>query len=472
MTAFIHDDFLLTTSTARRLYHAHAAALPIIDYHCHLDPRDLGSDRRFDNLAQLWVTSDPYKHRAMRIAGVPEAKITGGASEREKFDAWAATVPLTLGNPLHHWTALELKRYFGVDTLLSAATAEAIWTTCNAQLPEPTYSALGLLAQRAVACVCTSDRLLDDLAVHAACSEQARAPRVLPSLRADDVVAIESETFLPWLRDLAAATRTPIRNLDDFRAATIVRLEIFARAGCRLSDHALDAFQYRPTSDTTAAALFARRLAGEVLSSDDTIALRSALLRFLGTEYARRGWIMQLHLGAQRQTSSRLRRLAGPAGGYATIGNACDLPSLCAWFDDLERAEALPRINLYPLNPTDFVPLAVLTGSFAEDGVAGKLQLGPAWWFNDHAAGMRAQLEALANHGLLATFIGMTTDSRSLLSLSRHEYFRRVLCDYLGEQVERGILPRDETVLASLVTRLCHDNAHAALKLGATVSSS
>ena len=465
MRPFIYEDFLLRSETARRLYHDVAQAAPIIDYHCHLDPRDLAADRRFENIAQLWVTSDPYKHRAMRIAGVPERAITGDATEREKFDRWVATVPQTLGNPLHHWTALELKRYFGLDEPLSAATAQQTWDACNARLAEPGFSARGLLAQRGVECVCTSDRLLDDLSSHAAIAREGGALRVLPSLRSDDVVAVESPEFSVWVRQLGAATGIAISDYDAFRAAVGKRLDVFAAAGCRLADHGLDDFSYVSLTEADIAVLFARCLGGESLSVADATRLRSGILRFLGADYARRGWIMQLHLGAQRRTSSRLRRVAGPAGGYAGIGRACDVPSLVAWLDDLEGAGALPRTILYPLNPTDFAPLAVLAGSFVEDGVPGKLQLGPAWWFNDHAAGMRAQLEAISNYGLLSVFIGMTTDSRSLLSMARHEYFRRVFCDWLGEQAEAGALPSDFTELGALVRAISGDNARRYLSL-------
>ena len=465
MSAFIHEDFLLGSKIARRLYHEVAESLPIIDFHCHLDPHDLAADRRFANLAQLWVTGDPYKHRAMRIAGVPERLITGVATEREKFDAWAATVPQTLGNALHHWTALELKRYFDIDEPLTAASAGRIWAAANARLAEPGFTARGLLAQRNVVCVCTSDRLLDDLSSHAAIARAGEALRAWPSLRADDIVAVESPEFPAWVRQLGEATGVVIGAYDGFRAAVARRLDIFAAASCRLADHGLDDFYYVSVTEADTAALFAQRLGGEVLSVTDAMRLRAGILRALGAEYARRGWIMQLHLGAQRRTSSRLRRLAGSAGGYAGIGRACDVPSLVAWFDDLEGAGALPRTILYPLNPTDFAPLAVLAGSFVEDGAPGKLQLGPAWWFNDHAAGMRAQLEAISSYGLLSVFIGMTTDSRSLLSMARHEYFRRILCTWLGDQVASGTFPADESALGALVRDLAGANARRALHL-------
>lgn len=403
MNEFIHDDFLLKTPPARRLYHEFAAALPIIDYHNHLDPRDLADDRRFENLTQLWIAGDPYKHRAMRIAGVPERLITGEAGDREKFEAWAATVPQTLGNPLFHWTALELKRYFGITELLSPDTAGALWATANEQLRAADYSARGLIRRANVECLCTSDRLLDDLQPHARLAKSGFATRVLPSVRVDDDATFDQSLL-------------------------VERLDIFQQMGCRLADHALVEFDGK-------------------------------LLRILSREYGRRDWILQLHIGAQRRTSTRLRNLAGPAGGYAAIGPCCGIPGLCRFLDDLEREGCLPRTILYPLNPADFAALAALTGSFAEDGVRGKIQLGPAWWYNDHALGIRAQLEAIAAHGLLSTFIGMTTDSRSLLSMARHETFRRVLCDWLGDQVEAGALPDDDGLLGPLVRAVSYDNA-------------
>ncbi len=403
MTEFIHDDFLLKTRTAQRLYHEFAEGLPIIDYHSHLDTRDLADDRAFENITQLWIASDPYKHRAMRIAGVPERLITGDATNREKFDAWAATVPQTLGNPIFHWTALELKRYFGIGEMLSPENAGCVWEQCNEKLRAPEFTARQLIARVNVECLCTSDRLGDDLQAHARLANSDFKTRVLPSLRVDELPTGD-------------------------RASIVERLDFFHRMGCRVADHALVEFD-------------------------------SEMLRFLGCEYGRRGWIMQLHIGAQRQTSTRLRSLAGPAGGYATIGNSCDIPNLCRFLDDLEKEGYLPRTILYPLNPADNAALATLTGSFAEDGVRGKIQLGPAWWYNDHAFGIRNQLDTLANHGLLSTFIGMTTDSRSLLSMTRHEYFRRVLCDWLGDQAEAGMLPADEEMIGGLVRAITYENA-------------
>ncbi len=464
-TPFIHDDFLLRSRAARILYHDYAKTAPIIDYHCHLDPAELAADRRFANIAQLWVTSDPYKHRAMRMAGVHERAITGSASDREKFDRWAATVPMTLGSPLHHWTALELKRYFDLDVPLSPATADLVWESCNAQLAAAGNSARGLLTRAGVACVCTSDRLIDDLAFHNAIARTGGALRVLPSLRADDLLAVDSPEFVAWLDALGNATGGAVRDYDGYRAAVGLRLDEFGRAGCRLSDHGLDDFCHEPVTEADAAGLFATVLRGGTLTPLEGKRLRTALLRFLGSEYARRGWVMQLHVGAQRRTSTRLRTLAGAAGGYSGIGMGCNVPALIAWLDELESADALPRTLLYPLNPADFVPLAVLGGSFVADGVPGKVQLGPAWWFNDHAAGMRAQFAAMANYGMLAVSIGMTTDARSPLSMVRQEYFRRIFCDWLGEQVESGALSSDLVETGQLVRNVCFENARRFLSL-------
>lgn len=463
MPDFIHNDFLLGTQTARRLYHEHAAGLPIIDYHSHVATADIAADRAYTNLTELWIAPDQYKHRAMRAVGVAEHFITGGADPHETFLQWAATVPRTLGHPLYHWTAVELKTYFGIVEPLNPDSALRIWEACNEQLSEPSHRARGLLKRTNVECVCSSDRFLDDLAAHHALADTPGAPRVRPSLRADDLLAIEATTFPQFARDLGFAAKVSVDDLAGLITAMERRLDVFAAHGCRLSDHGIDHFDYRQVSQATTATLYARRVAGETLTSADAAQLRSGLLFTLGTAYARRGWTMQLHLGAQRQTSTRLRTIAGPAGGYATIGGTTEIARLCQFLDDLECTGALPRTILYTLNPADNAAFATLTGSFTQEGVEGKIQFGPAWWFNDHALGIRQHLETLAHHGLLSTFVGMTTDSRSLLSLSRHDYFRRVLCDYIGEQVEHGRFPTDDALLADLVRRIGYENARSFL---------
>jgi glucuronate isomerase len=459
----LSEDFLLTTSFSRRLFHEYARDLPVVDYHNHLDTRVLKENRPFANLARLWVTNDPYKHRAMRIAGVPEAEITGPAEDRVKFDRWAATVPLTLGNPLHPWTRLELARFFDLHDPLNAAKADGIWDAANAQLTKPTHAPRAFLERARVAIACTSDPLLADLADHAALAAgHTGGPRILPSVRPDDLLAFDSPDYPAWLEKLSTTTGISVSDYDSLWAALSARLDAFEAAGCRLADHALDAFIYSETSDEKAAVLFALRLGGKALEPIELIRLRSALLRRLGADYARRNWTLQLHLGAQRLTSSRLRRLAGPAGGYACPGSPGDIASLCGLLDGIETAAGrLPRTILFPLNPADYDALAVMTGSYSADGVAGLVQLGPAWWFNDHDHGIRRHIDALSRHGLLATWVGMTTDSRSLLSMVRHEYFRRVLCEWLGQQAAAGSMPDRAEELAPLILAICHDNAAA-----------
>ena len=449
-------NLFLNTTLAWRLYHDCAAGQPIIDYHSHLSVAKLAADRLFETLTELWVTYDPYKHRAMRIAGVPESLITGSmTSPREKFDAWAATVPKTLGNPLWHWTALELECAFGIREPLSPQSAERIWNEANARLQTQECSARNLLSRFNVSCVCTSDGLLEDLGAHRKLAASGYAVQVLPSLRGDDIVSLERS----WLERLGDVTGVTINSFEAFCEAVRQRLDAFEALGCRLADHALDAFAYVSVKETATADLFARRLLSKTFSEGDSLKLRSAILHFLGCEYGRRGWVMQLHLGAQRRTSSRLRRLVGPAGGFAASGKACDVDALCRFLDDIEFGGLLPRTILYTLNPADNAVLATLTGSFAQDNLAGKVQFGPAWWYNDHALGIRQHLETLANYGLLSTFIGMTTDSRSLLSMARHEYFRRVLCGTLGEWAARGMVPDDFDALEPLVRAVTYGNA-------------
>ena len=454
---FIHDDLLLSTPLACSLYHDVAAGLPIIDYHGHLDPAAIAEDRRFDTLTELWIDPDPYKHRAMRVLGIPEADITGGGDARTRFDRWAAAVPRLLGNPLYHWTALELKRVFDIDELLSPDTADAIWAEANRRLAGPGFSARALLGKANVECVCTCDRLLDDLGPHRTLADEEGTVRVLPSLRGDDALQFDPV----WLDQLTGADR----SFGAFRAAIADRLDAFDALGCRLADHGLDAAAYLATDDDATASLYQRHRAEGDLDDNDRLRLRSGLMRLLASQYAQRGWALQLHVGALRHTSSRLRRLAGPTGGYATIGPPLDVAGLARLLDDLEQRDRLPRVILYNLNPADNAALATLTGSFAQDGVAGKLQFGPAWWFNDHPLGITRQLEALASHSLLSTFVGMTTDSRSLLSMTRHETFRRVFCDWLARHVIAGTMPPDRSLLDPLVGRVCHDNAAEFLQL-------
>ena len=409
-------------------------------------------------MTELWVQDDPYKHRAMRINGVAEHFITGDASPKEKFFQWARTLPNTVGNPLFHWTCLELKRVFGVSEVLNEQNAGEIWEHCNHLLQQEGFGAADIVKSWNAEVICTSDELLDDLTDHALASKINDKLQVSPSLRCDAALALD-HTTPAYLSKLSASTGIPIQQLHDFKAALLNRLDHFHLHGCRLADHALDAgFYFSLPSETEAENSFSRLLLQEKLPTQEVISLRSYLLVFLGTEYSKRNWAMQLHIGAQRFTSSRLRSLAGAAGGYACIGTTCDMASLCSFLDALEVEHSLPRTILYTLNPADNEAFASLTGSFAEDGVPGKIQFGPAWWYNDQAEGIRKQLIALSSYGLLSRFIGMTTDSRSILSLSRHEYFRRILCNLLGGWVEAGEVPDDDHLLRNLVTDVCYRN--------------
>lgn len=443
------NDFLLNTNRAAALYEA-VKDLPLIDWHNHLSVADLAEDRHFSSLAELWLKSDPYKHRAMRICGVAERFITGDASDHEKFLAWSETVPKLIGNPLYHWACLELERVFNIREELNPASAERIWKDAGEKLASPEFSARMLLkhfrVEYAAPCVSLADRLSGFPALDG----------LVPSFRGDDLAACNLEL----IRKLEASAGKKINTLAALREVVAERLDALHERGCRFSDHALDGgFSYHPEDGKNDMRFLAYLRSGH-LEETEKQKLECALLRLLASEYARRGWTLQLHIGAQRQTSSRLRKLVGPAGGYAGIAQACDIHSLTSMLDDFEvDANGLPRIILYTLNPADNAALAVLSGSYSEDGAAGKVQLGPAWWFCDHIYGMRECFEDIAAYGVLSTFIGMTTDSRSLLSFVRHEYFRRVFCAWVGEKAGRGEFPDDFGKLKEMACAVCYENA-------------
>lgn len=454
---YIDDDFLLTDELGRTLYHEYAEDLPIIDFHNHLPPSKIAEDTQPENLSKLWVMADQYKHRAMRINGIPEEGITGKASDYEKYLNWAQTLPKTLGNPLHQWSYLELKRVFDIDTALNENTAAEIWKVCTKKIASGQLSTVSLLKKFNVEALCTSDDLLDDVSVHQKASKKVVA--VLPSLRTDSILD-QSEHFKSWCDVLESLTEIKIRDLDGYESALKIRFDIFDRAGCKLADQALDAgFQFVDTDKSKASTLFKQLLGGERLTDREAIALKSYLLVQLGKACSERQWILQLHIGAQRKTSTQLKNLVGGAGGYAAIGSSTDVAVLTEVLDTMDKNVGLPKIILYNLNPTDNAAFASLTGSFSEDGVAGKVQLGPAWWYNDHYLGITNQLSALASHGLLHHSIGMTTDSRSFMSMSRHEYFRRVLCQWVSDWAKKGLLPNDVSLLKELVEDLCYRNA-------------
>jgi glucuronate isomerase len=444
----MNENFLLRSALSQRLYHEFAEHLPLIDFHNHLPVSDIAGKRNFTDLADLWL-SDPYKHRAMRVCGVDERYITGDSDNFSKFRQWCTIVPALVGNPLYHWSELELERIFAIRLPVNKDTAEEIWSAANEKLADPAFSARGLLDRFNVEYAAPCTQITADL------SPFAGLKGVVPSLRGDDLFPVTPDL----VQALESSTGIPIDSLDHFAAALTRRLEAFHTAGCRFADHALDnGFQY-VRDDGNNERRFASFLHNGLWDDDDVVHINSAVLRILGSAYARNRWVMQLHMGALRQTSSRLRAIAGQAGGFAGIGSV-SIAYLTTMLNDIEQGEAgLPRTVLFTINPAENAALAVLCGSFSQDGVRGKVQQGPAWWWCDHLYGMRELLEIISTYGVLATFIGMTTDSRSFTSLVRHEYFRRVLCGWIGDKVAEGAFPDDVALLGHIVDAVCYRNA-------------
>ncbi|HAB73209.1 MULTISPECIES: glucuronate isomerase [Pantoea] len=471
MSRFMTEDFLLDTEFARRLYHDYAKDQPIFDYHCHLPPQQIAENYRFANLYDIWLKGDHYKWRAMRANGVPEAFCTGDASDREKFDAWARTVPHTIGNPLYHWTHLELRRPFGItDTLLSEKNADSIWERCNALLAQDDFTARGIMQQMNVKMVGTTDDPLDDLQHHRALAQDGSfGVKVLPSWRPDKAFNIEADGFLGWIEKLESLTDVSVRRFDDLRSALSKRLDYFAEHGCKVSDHALDVVLYAEADDATLDAILADRRAGGSPDAQAIAQFKTAVLVWLGGEYARRGWVQQYHIGALRNTNRRQFELLGPDVGFDSINDQPLAEPLAKLLGAQNLHNALPKTILYCLNPRDNEVLATMAGNFQGEGEAGKMQFGSAWWFNDQLDGMQRQMTQLAQIGLLSRFVGMLTDSRSFLSYTRHEYFRRLLCQMIGRWVENGEAPGDEALLGQMVQNICFNNArdYFGIELGA-----
>jgi glucuronate isomerase len=461
VSPFLQPDFLLETPLAEKLYHDVAAELPIIDYHGHLSPELMARDHRFRSITEIWLDGDHYKWRAMRTNGVPERFCTGDASDWEKFEAWARTVPDTLRNPLYHWTHMELRRPFGVELLLSPATAREAFDRCNARLGEGGFSAMGLLAGFKVAVVCSTDDPTDTLEAHRTLAARPDPVTcVYPTWRPDRALAVEDPAaFAAWLGRLEAASGRAISSWNSLLEALEARHGAFHELGCRSSDHGLERIEAEPWSDAEVAASFEKLRAGRALDPGEARRYQSALLHRLALLDHAKGWVQQFHLGAMRNNNSRMRRLLGPDTGFDSIGDFSQARSLARFLDRLDEHDQLARTILYNLNPADNELFATMIGNFQDGSVPGKLQHGSAWWFLDQLDGMRRQLDALSNMGLLSRFVGMLTDSRSFLSYSRHEYFRRLLCNMLGEDVRRGLLPDEPELLARLVRAVCFENA-------------
>ena len=453
MKNFMDKDFLLSTDIAKHLYHDIAADMPIMDYHCHLDPKEIWEDRRFENITQVWLGGDHYKWRLMRSAGVEEKYITGDAPDREKFQKWAETLALAIGNPLYHWSHLELRNYFGYEGALNGDTAEEVWNLCNEKLQSLT--ARSLIINSGVKCLCTTDDPADSLEWHQKIAADPGFPvKVLPSFRPDKALGIEKADYTDYLQRLG--------DIHDFAglADTLKeRLDFFVRCGCRVSDHGMESVPYEPASDAEIEEIFRKRLAGILPSAKEARQFRTALLLILGREYHRHGIVMQLHFGVIRDNSQRVFRALGPDAGIDSIGDAPSIKELAAFLNALDETEELPRTILYSLNPNDNAALVTVAGAFQNSEAVCKVQHGSAWWFNDHKTGMQEQLTTLAANGYLAGAVGMLTDSRSFLSYARHEYFRRILCDLIGTWVGDGEYPHDEKALRTIIEGVCYRNA-------------
>jgi len=457
---FIDDDFLLSCEPARRLYHHFAATEPILDYHSHLAPADIASDRRFHDLCEIWLEGDHYKWRAMRANGIAERFCTGDAPPFEKFSAWARSVPFTLRNPLYHWTHLELKRYLDLDVLLDENSASKVWSHANEVLQSGDLSARGILRKFNVRVLCTIDDPSDDLRYHRAIEESEKSFRVLPTFRPDQALSFaEPKEFNSWLAQLEQASNIDISFFKDFLSALKQRHDFFHTNGCRLSDHGLKRCYSATCSETQAAAVFDKARGGKSPFEEESEQLSSYLMLFFGRLDSEKGWTKQLHIGAARNVNTRRLRELGPDKGFDSIGDWNQTEALCSFLDKLDQEHSLPKTIVYNSNPADNYAFATAIGSFQEGPVAGKIQLGSAWWFLDQKEAIESQLNALSNTGLLSRFIGMLTDSRSFMSFPRHEYFRRILCNLIGRDVENGALPDDEKLLGALVRNVCFHNA-------------
>jgi glucuronate isomerase len=457
---FIHEDFLLGTKTARKLYHQYAEAEPIFDYHCHISPKDIAQNRQFKNLFEIWLEGDHYKWRAMRSNGVNERFCTGNATPEEKFKAWAATVPHTLRNPLYHWTHLELKRYFGITDLLNESSADKIWKQANAQLATPAMTTQGILKKLNVKVVCTTDDPVDNLEYHKAFEKLGHPTRMLPAFRPDKALTVnQPEGFNKWVGQLAAAANVDINSFSAFLDAINKRHEFFHARGCRLSDHGMNHCFADFCSEATAAAVFDKARKNEAVSEKEYTQFASFMMLFFGHLDAKRGWTKQLHLGALRNNNIRLLTQLGPDTGFDSIGDFPQTQTLAAYLNKLDSDNLLPKTVIYNLNPADNCAFATMIGNFQDGTIPGKIQYGSGWWFLDQKEGMEWQMNALSNLGLLSRFIGMITDSRSFMSYPRHEYFRRTLCNLMGRDIEDGLVPNDEKIVGPMIRNICYANA-------------
>jgi glucuronate isomerase len=457
--AFMDQHFLLETEYAQVLYEQFAAPMPILDYHNHLSPADISSNRRFDNLTQIWLEGDHYKWRAMRINGVPEQFITGDTAPEDKFTHWAATVPYTMRNPLYHWTHLELKNYFGVNALLNETTAREIYEQCSSMLRQDEFCTRELLRKMNVEVVCTTDDPTDTLEHHRAFAMSGESLKMYPTFRPDKAFAADNgRSYTAYLEKLGVVAGVSIRTFTDLLDALQKRVDYFEALGCRAADHGLEHMYYHKDAEANAPRLFTKAVEGKPLSTEDLWQFKAAVLIHLGRMYHAKGWVQQFHLGALRNNNTRLLATLGPDTGFDSMADYPQAEMMSGFLDHLDRTDQLPKTILYNNNPSDNEVFATMTGNFSDGTVPGKIQFGSGWWFLDQKDGMERQMNALSNMGLISRFVGMVTDSRSFLSFPRHEYFRRVLCNLWGNDIRRGELPDDLNAVGKLIEGICYYN--------------
>ncbi len=460
MKEFMNEDFLLETETAKTLYHDYAKNMPILDYHCHINPQEIAQNKTFSDLAEPWLGGDHYKWRLIRANGTAEKYITGkDCDPYDKFVEFACALPKAIGNPLYNWAHLELKRFFDINTVLNSKTAKEIWDTCNAKL-QAGFSAKDMITMSNVAALCTTDDPVDSLEWHKVIAEDdGFKTKVLPAMRPDKVLNIDKNGFKEYIKTLSASENVEIKSIDDLYIALNHSMDRFDKAGCKVSDHGIDYIPFKKDTTNSLNTIFTKALNGETLSLDEVEIYKTEVLIFLGKEYAKREWAMQIHYGAVRNNNTRMFNELGPDTGYDSVGEFSSVAGISGLLNELDSTNQLPKTILYSLNPNDNAALVTLAYCFPGEGIVSKVQHGSAWWFNDTKQGMEAQLQDLASRGLLGGFLGMLTDSRSFLSYVRHEYFRRILCNYLGKLIENGEYPNDIQFVGQMVQDICYNNA-------------
>ena len=459
MKKFMDEEFLLSTPTAQKLYHEYAEVMPIIDYHCHINPQEIYEDRQFENITQVWLGGDHYKWRQMRSNGVEERYITGDAPDREKFQKWAETLEMAIGNPLYHWSHLELKRYFGYEGYLNGDTAEEVWNLCNEKLASGKISARSLIKMSNVELICTTDDPADTLEWHKKiAADETFDVRVLPAWRPEKAMNMKKPDYLEYIGKLSQVSGVSVTSFAALIEALKVRMDYFAQVGCTVSDHSLDYVMYAPATEEEVETIFAKRLSGVMVTREEEKKFETAFMVAMGREYHKKNWVMQLHYGVKRDNNGKIYGELGPDAGIDCINNFAPSSEMADFLNELAKTDQLPKTILYSLNPSDNAAIGTIIGCFQDSSAAGKIQQGSGWWFNDNKTGMIEQMTSLANLGLLGNFIGMLTDSRSFLSYTRHEYFRRIMCDLIGGWVENGEYPEDYKVLEKIVKGISYNN--------------